>query len=353
MLSHTKKKSLVIGLVAALVLTAIMQQQPSWRANAVPEEPVDILLIMDHDYGANVPFIITIFERYGWNFTTTGLDETLVSCAYLGETLDVDILLTDIVDITQFDAISIMPGESHEQLRTTQAALDLIQEAMAQNLVVSAWCRAVRVLAAADVLDGKNITGHSDYESEYIAAGATFNELVPPVIDGSLVTGVRSRFYRDEMCQAIATALGVYESDPPSLDTITLAPSPTTIGMNACLQVSLSDAHPIYMVNAKVFELNESGLRANETYLLYFELTPTGLEGTYNGTLANLALGSYTVDIYAWDNYMNDVVYTYAVNFTVSETSSTPFGIDDLLIPAAVGGSVVVIVLVAVLLKRR
>ena len=353
MLSRTKKRSLVIGVVVALVLATVMQQQPNWRTGAVTEEPVDVLLIMDNDYGGNVPFIITIFERYGWNITTTGLDETLVSCDYLGETFDVDIVLTDISDIAQFDAISIMPGESHEQLRTTQAALDLIQEAVAQDLVVSAWCRAVRVLAAADVLDGKNITGNADYEAEYIAAGATFNELVPPVIDGNLVTGVRSRFYRDEMCQAIATALGVYEADPPALDAITIGPSPLTLGMNACLEVHLSDAHPIYMVNVKVFELNESGLHASETHLLYFELTQLSAEGVYNGTLADLAVGSYTVDIYAWDNYMNDVVYAYAINFTVSEETSSASWLDQLLIPTAIGGSVVVIVLAVVLFRRR
>ena len=137
--------------------TGVVSTAPS-TVDAVidSEDPVEILLLLDHGYGGNVPFIINIFERFGWSMTTTGLNETLTSCEYLNyEQKTVDILLTEINDLTQFDAITIMPGNSHDFLRTNQTSLDLINAAVDQGLVVSAWCRGVRVLAEADVIDGK------------------------------------------------------------------------------------------------------------------------------------------------------------------------------------------------------
>ena len=71
-----------------------------------------------------------------------------------------------------------------------------------------AWCRAVRVLARAGVLDGRRAVGHADYASEYEAAGAThLGDDHPPVIDANIVTSVRSRFYRSETCEAIGRAV--------------------------------------------------------------------------------------------------------------------------------------------------
>ena len=201
----------------------------SVKSNA--EDPVEILLLMDHGYGGNVPFIINILERFEWSITTAGLTENLTSCDYLGdEVFTVDMLITEVSDLTEFDIVSIMPGDSHDLLRTNQTSLNLISSAVDQGLVVSAWCRGVRVLAAADVIDGRNITGNADYVTEYEAAGATFNELVPPIIDGNIVTGVRSRYYRDEMCEAIATAAGVYETDAPTYVSATLTPQQSLLG---------------------------------------------------------------------------------------------------------------------------
>ena len=287
------------------------------------EDPVQILLLMDHDYGGNVPFIIGIFERYGWSITTTGLNETLISCSYLGyEEFTVDILMTEIDDVSQFDAISIMPGNAHELLRTNTTSLSLINEAVDQGLVVSAWCRGVRVLAAADVIDGKNITGNADYVVEYEAAGATFNELVPPIIDGNIVTGVRSRFYRDEMCQAIATALGVYEADAPVFVSATASPNPTTIPSSVSLTAEFTDATGVYNVDAHIFALNDTtGERGSE--IQYFTLDETSTDGVLTGTVEGLEIGNYTIDFKVWDVYLNEVTYSDAVNLLVVEEITT------------------------------
>lgn len=358
MISSSGKRALVVSLALVVLLASGMQNSFVGRSNAAVEaqDQIDILLILDNGYGGNVPPIMTILQRYGWNITTTGLEETLVSCAYLSETMEVDILIPDIEDVTVFDAISVMPGESHNLLRANQTALDLIRDAMAEEIVVSAWCKAVRVLATADVIDGKNITGSSEFESEYIAAGATFNELVPPVIDGNLVTGVRSRFYRDEMCQAIATALGVYEAAPPSLDTMSLVPDPGTAGANISFDVHLSDETGVYMATMKIFELNASGLKASDVHVLHLSLDPTGDLGDYSATITPLNTGNYTIDVYAWDTFMNEVEYTYAYNFTVKEETSTTYtgmSLSDLVLPVGLAAAIGAVVVVVVVMKRK
>jgi hypothetical protein len=336
----------VVGLITALVLPICFCPA---AASTPAENSIDILLVLDHDYGANVPEIITILNRFGWNITTTALVPIVNSCDYLhNKHITVDMLISEIEDITIFDAISIMPGESHEQLRINQSALGLIQSAMAENLIVSAWCRAVRVLVAADVINGKNITGNADYESEYIAAGATFNELVPPVIDGNLVTGCRSRFYREEMCEAIATAMGVYEADHPTLDDIIITPDPSEQGQNITLTVEVSDVSSIYQVMAKIFELNSSGMRVSDVQVLSFKMNTTNSEGVLTYTLADLALGTYCIDLDVYDIFMNNVTYMNAANFTVATSV-----LSSLVITVTIGGAILVVAFLVLFLRRR
>jgi hypothetical protein len=320
------------------------------------QDPVEILLLMDHGWGGNVPFIMDIFERYGWSMTTTGLNETIISCSYLGyEEFTVDVLLTEITDLTQYDAISILPGNAHDLLRTNQTSLNLINDAVDLGLVVSAWCNGVRVLAAADVIDGKNITGNADYEAEYVAAGATFNELVPPVIDGNIVTGVRSRFYRTEMCEAIATAIGVYEPDGPSLVSTTATPQQGVLGTSINLTAELSDVTGIFAVNAKVFSLNQtSGEKMSIVYVEFFRLNTTDVEGVYSGIIEDLEVGDYTIDVEATDLYLNEAVYEYAVNISILNQTTPPdwSGLGQWAIPGVMVGAAGVVVLVMFLRRR-
>jgi hypothetical protein len=347
-------RGILIGIVGFLVVFGSIQGPID--ATEPSQDSVEILLLMDHGYGGNVPHIFNILERYGWSYTTTGLNQTLTSCAYLNfQEYSVDILLTDIVDVTEYDAISILPGDGHDLLRTNLTSLDLINSAVNEDLIVSAWCRGVRVLAAADVIDGKNITGNADYESEYVAAGATFNELVPPVIDGNIVTGVRSRYYREEMCQAIATALGVYESDAPEIVSAVVTPQPSVLGTSVNLTVELSDTSGIYNVEVEVFDLAEPVEHSLGIYVQHLTLNETS-DGVFSVVIQGLELGNYTIDVTAWDIFLNELEQSDAVNLLVIEglPSITGTDLDPMLIvvSGAMIGTVLVVVLV-VFLRRR
>ncbi|HUV30400.1 MAG TPA: DJ-1/PfpI family protein [Acidobacteriota bacterium] len=192
-------------------------------AAALEQDRVDILLLMDDGLGANYDIddtslsIMEQFERFGWHVTTAALSKTVERCDYsrslglLPRTAD--FLVSEIADITEYDVLCLLPGNTGlENIGNSNEALDLIRSAADSGLVVAAWCKAVRVLAAADLVNGLEITGHPDYRAEYEAAGASYQGRDhPPIIQGNIVTSVRGRYYRTAMCEAIRDAL------PPSV----------------------------------------------------------------------------------------------------------------------------------------
>lgn len=86
--------------------------------------------------------------------------------------------------------------------------MQLLRQASEAGLVISGWCRGVRVLAAADVIAGKQIVGHMNDKDAIEKAGGLFaGQDHPPVIDGRVVTGARCYYYRAKNAEAIRTAI--------------------------------------------------------------------------------------------------------------------------------------------------
>ncbi len=204
-----------------LAVTTCLQTRVFSNTQQAQAVDVNILVILGDDIGSNYhftrvetpPTIRDYFENWGWNLTHTAVTARVDSChsygAYFGcSSIEVDTLIWDIENISYYDIITVIPGSSHQGLIDSPEAMQLIRDAVDAGIVVSAWCRGVRTLAYADVIDGVDIVGHSDFEDEYIAAGANYlGHDHPPVTDGSIVTGARSRYYRAEIAQAMYDAV--------------------------------------------------------------------------------------------------------------------------------------------------
>jgi len=182
------------------------------------ERPMRMLLLWGDQYGANCTFsakklsIVDKFRRYGWDLTSAGAKTTVSPCAFAqrrgAEAIELDCALEEIGEVTEYDGISVMPGPAHRGLIDAPAAMETIRRAADEGLVVSGWCRGVRVLAAADVLRGKRVVGHADDRETIEAAGGIYvGHDHPPVVDGRLVTGARSYHYRAKNAEAIRTAM--------------------------------------------------------------------------------------------------------------------------------------------------
>ncbi|MHA1440799.1 MAG: DJ-1/PfpI family protein [Candidatus Heimdallarchaeota archaeon] len=270
------------------------------------DSDVKILLLLDHEYGGNYIHIREILEnQFGWDVTTVALESIVSPCTYHSIYLDVDVTVDNLTQLSSYDCLSIMPGAQVDNLLASQAVMNLINSALSNGLVVSAWCRAVRVLAAADVIDGKNVTGNADYASEYVDAGATFFELSPPIIDGKIVTSVRSRFYRMATCLALAEAIGCYETNDPTH--ISTEAIPSVDGY--LIKSNVTDDSGILSVEVKLTSVDENNQRilGGTTY------TRDLLDGDENGVFeynAPLTTGRFTIDIIATDIYLNEITFT-------------------------------------------
>ena len=193
-----------------LLLVAVSFPQPA-SASKSREGDIKILMLMGNYVGGYHYFTSDLWEQQWWNLTSAGLTPTLLPCP-LGVPFHVDTLITQITDLSAYDCLAIMQtraytGTSHYDLLASPETIALVQQAVAESLLVVATCGGVRVLAAADVIDGLTVTGHAAYAQEYIAAGATYaGDGVPPILDGTILTSAHGRYY----CQQIAETMRGY-----------------------------------------------------------------------------------------------------------------------------------------------
>ncbi|MEW5825617.1 MAG: DJ-1/PfpI family protein [Candidatus Bipolaricaulota bacterium] len=177
-----------------------------------------VLLLAGDRVGANCTSdrgklsILEKFRRYGWTITLAGAERIVSPCAFAAKLgavpLEMDCTVNELGPILDYDVVSVLPAPHHEGLCRSAAVLDLLREASAADLVVSSWCHGIRVLAAADVIRGKRVVAHAaDREAVEAAGGIFVGHDHPPVVDGRLVTGARSYYYRAKNAEAIRCAL--------------------------------------------------------------------------------------------------------------------------------------------------
>lgn len=183
------------------------------------QNEVKVLVVLPAQYGANFYLNLDNFERFGWKVTITGLTQTIYPCpAYAGPLgcpgVKADKLISQIENVKEYDCLVVMSATSYtatlpcNALINSSEALGLIKAAVDSGIVVAAMCSGVRVLAAANVINGKNVTGNDGYKQEYIAAGANYlGRNHYPVIDGNIITTAAGDFFNLQNCNAIAKAI--------------------------------------------------------------------------------------------------------------------------------------------------
>lgn len=309
--------------------------------------PIELLVIVDDGYGGNVPPILNTFRHFGWNVTIAGVKENVTSCSYLGYTvMDTDILIPSISDVSVYDAVTVLPGESHVNLLANQTALDLIKSAAEANVVVSGWCKAVRVLAYADVIDGKNVTGDASFVAEYEAAGATYVGESLPVIDGNIVTSVRSNYYQIQTCYAIGKAIGIFESNEPVLNSITVLPD-STEPKRITLSFDISDESILQSVKLSIYEVNRTTRERLSVFSSYYRVVLDQDPGIFTFEIVMKA-GLYEVDLEINDAFYNQLTLINCTTVDVEDDSTTDeTSLNSFLI------SLISIIGIIVLMKRK
>ena len=96
----------------------------------------------------------------------------------------------DQIDVADYDALVLPGGRAPEYLRLNPRILDMVRHFMDNAKPVAAICHAVQIMAAADVLRGRRLTGYPACAPEARQAGAAWQEVAAEgaCVDGLLVT---------------------------------------------------------------------------------------------------------------------------------------------------------------------
>jgi protease I len=90
-----------------------------------------------------------------------------------------------------YDGLMIAGGRAPEYLRLDNRLIDIVRSFAAANKPIAAICHAAQILAAADVIRGRRVSGYSACAPEVRLAGAEFVDTAPDraIRDGNLVSG--------------------------------------------------------------------------------------------------------------------------------------------------------------------
>lgn len=104
-----------------------------------------------------------------------------------GEKITPDLTIAE-VDGDEFDAL-ILPGgvANPDRLRTDKRTVELVGEFFDDGKTVAAICHAPWLLAEADIIDGKRVTGWESIRTDLANAGGLVVDR-DVVVDGNLIT---------------------------------------------------------------------------------------------------------------------------------------------------------------------
>ena len=155
-----------------------------------------------HDGEAYMPY--GYLTNLGYSVTVIGPEAGSVTAYNSDFTIDIHATVENVVP-GNFDAIIIPGGRAPAALREYPEIVDFVREFYEDGRILAAICHGPQLLAAADVLQGKTVTGVAGISDEMEEAGAEYvdEELV---IDENLITS-RTPGDLDVFSRAISEAL--------------------------------------------------------------------------------------------------------------------------------------------------
>lgn len=86
-----------------------------------------------------------------------------------------------------YDLLYIPGGKAPDALKKDKAAIQLTRNFVEQGKTISALCHGPQLLAAAEVIDGVNVTGYPEIEKELKKAGGVYLD-DRTIVDGKFIT---------------------------------------------------------------------------------------------------------------------------------------------------------------------
>ncbi|MFX0087523.1 MAG: DJ-1/PfpI family protein [Candidatus Hodarchaeota archaeon] len=150
-----------------------------------------VLMIVDNAFGYTYFLVKNYLESWGINvITASATGSKLVTGCYNQppNSTTADILISDITNITEYDAIHIPSGGHWKSLIGKTEVLDLIKQAYNNQVIVSALCIGLKVLAKAEIIKNVRMCGHPLAQADVtLAEGIYMDERV--VVDQRIISG--------------------------------------------------------------------------------------------------------------------------------------------------------------------
>jgi putative intracellular protease/amidase len=159
-----------------------------------------LILIADGFNFQEVNLIKGYWEEWGALVTIAGNEKEVLGRYFEGtdpfnidlkltEHLTVDILINDVI-VSDYDALFFPGGFSPANLLNDDNIdiIELVKEAYEQNLYLSGLCHGPLVLAKADIIRGKQITGEYIDVKPVVDASGGIYVYSPVVVDGLFIT---------------------------------------------------------------------------------------------------------------------------------------------------------------------
>ncbi len=326
---------------------------------------VKVLILVCDGFGWNYFDAKDHLETWGVNVTTVAysIDYNIDSCLNREpRPIVADLLLSEMTTdmVLQFDCLLVSSGGQWSFLIGSSVVLNFISDAFDLGLVVASICTGTRVVAEAnEIVNGSKVVEFMLSAPKMLGAGATTVLGVEAVADGSIITGGSGggtggggwlEASTSEVCaEVIRECLGlsrVAES--------VLAPFKGPIGTNFTISAVIDDLNDtlgdilstsVQEVIARVYGYG------NRTLIDTVELQDGNQDGNYTGFFIGMEDGGYVMDIEVEDSNSTLEVVKEAEIFEVGLEPTA--AIDVVLISAISGGSIIIVVLVVALNRKK
>lgn len=144
------------------------------------------LILVGPDYqDLEVWYPLLRLREAGFEVKAAGIGASCYTGKF-GYPIEVDVQTRD-VQGERFDVVVVPGGWAPDKIRMDDAALDIVARHVEGGAVVGVICHGGWVLASADVVRGRTVTGYRAIRDDLVHAGATWVDQ-EVCIDGNLVT---------------------------------------------------------------------------------------------------------------------------------------------------------------------
>lgn len=148
--------------------------------------PKAIVLIGDGYEDSELIYPYYRLQEAGFQTHLVGPDAGTVYTGVNGTSFEADKAAKN-VSADDYDLLMIPGGRMPDGLRMDEEVVRLVKEAFTNEIVVAAVCHAGQLLAEADVVEGRKVTGWPSVRNELRLAGADVQD-GPAIVDGNLIT---------------------------------------------------------------------------------------------------------------------------------------------------------------------